>query len=60
MVGMVEDYVFPEPGEADSLAVTNGSEASIIIPQELLVDRAEGENSTSMKTHTLCYCTSVE
>ena len=57
-VGMVEDYVFPEAGEADGLAVTNGSEASITIPQELLLDRAEGENSTSMKTDTL-YCATV-
>jgi hypothetical protein len=39
-----EDYVFPELGEVTGLAVTNGSSASILLPQELLSSRGMGGN----------------
>ena len=38
-----EDYVFPELGEVTGLAVTNGSSASILLPQELLSSRGMGK-----------------
>ena len=39
-----EMYVFPEPGEAEELAVSNGSSAAISIPRQLLMDRAAGQH----------------
>jgi hypothetical protein len=39
-----EDYVFPELGEVTGLAVTNGSSASILLPQELLSSRGMGKS----------------
>ena len=35
-------YGFPEAGEAEGLNVSSGSSASISIPRQLLMDRANG------------------
>ena len=39
-----EDYVFPEPEDVTGLALTNGSSASILLPQELLFSRGMGKS----------------
>ena len=39
-----DSYVFPEAGELDGLAVSSGSSASVSIPRELLMGRAEGQH----------------
>ena len=46
---VAEAYTFPEAGEVEGLAVSNGSFASISIPHQLLVDRAYGQNFSIFK-----------